>query len=64
MSIVDEPMFVGNFVSSLLSSGDVDSPGIRVDLLPHYWSQPRKQQDQQRPKHELREPELVACRGR
>lgn len=64
MSIVDEPMFVGNVVSGLLPSRYVDSPRICVELLSHYWSQPRKQQDQQRPKYELREPELVACRGR
>lgn len=64
MSIVDEPMFVGNLVSSLLPSRYVDSPCICVELLSHYWSQPSKQQDQQRPQSKLREPGLVACRGR
>lgn len=64
VSIVDEPMFVGNSVSGLLSSRYVDSPRICVELLSRYWSQPRKQQDQQRPKYELQEPELVARRGR
>lgn len=64
MSKVDETMFVGNLVSGLLPSRYVDSPCICVELLSHYWSQPRKQQDQQRPKYELQEPELVACRGR
>lgn len=60
MSIIDEPMFGGNLVSDLWPSGYVDSPRICIELLSHYWSQPRKQQDQQRPKYELWEPELVA----
>lgn len=64
MSIIDEPMFGGNLVSDLRPSGYVDSPRICVELLSHYWSQPRKQQDQQRPKYELWDPELVAWRGR
>lgn len=64
MSVVDEPMFVGNLVSSLLPSRYVDSPCICVELLSHYRSHPRKQQDQQRPKDELQEPELVARRAR
>lgn len=56
-------MFVGDLVSDLLPSRYVDSPRMGVDFLPHYWSRPGKQQDQQGHKYELREPELVACGG-
>lgn len=50
MSIIDEPVFGGNLVGDLGPSGYVDRPRISVELLSHCRSQPREQQDQQRPK--------------
>lgn len=64
MSIVEEPVFAGNFVRCRLASGYVDRPRVGVDLLSQHRFQPRHQQDQQRRECELQQPEPAAYRGR
>lgn len=64
MSIVEEPVFAGNFVRCRLASRYVDCPRVGVDLLSQHRFQPRHQQDQQRRECELQQPEPAAYRGR
>lgn len=55
MSVVDEPMLVGDLIGHLYTSGYMDGPCVSVDLQTQDRSQPRDQQDQKRPKDEAQQ---------